>query len=301
MHEYRISPDPPFSFEQTAALLSPGADDSIDVFDGKRYTRLLDLDGRMRLALVSSLGAEQRPELIITLMNGTEQDERPVTRALDRMLGMSFELPTFYELCRTDPQLYGLSRDHYGLKPPQRLHPFEALALSIVGGPVGTHFFRASLSTVAESWAYNVAYAGHTFCAFPAPGTLAERRARELSRGGIGSRQAEYLHDLATAVVDGELDLEGLSRRPLEELLIRLRRCRGIGDLGAQLTALVGYGRLDCFPSADPALQQWIARNVHGTDDVDEQEAEAWAEQWGDVRGVVACYIYAELMKAGAI
>lgn len=301
MYEYRIRPDPPFSFEQTAALLSPGEGESIDVFDGKRYTRLLDLDGRMRLALVSNLGAEQRPELIITLMNGTEQDERPVTRALNRMLGMDFDLVPFYELCRSDPQLYGLSRDHYGLKPPQRLHPFEALALSIIGGPVGTHYFRASLSAIAEAHAYNVAYAGHTFCAFPSAETLAERTVEQLTRGGIRSRQAEYLRDLASAVIDGDLDLEGLARRPLQDLLIRLRRCRGIGDLGAQLTALVGYGRLECFPCADPALRQWIARHVHDTDDVDEATAEAWAEPWGDLRGVVACYIYAELLKSGEI
>lgn len=301
MYEYRISPDPPFSFEQTAALLSPGEDECIDVFDGKRYTRLLDLDGRMRLALVSSLGAEQRPELIITLMNGTEQDERPVTRALDRMLGMSFDLGPFYELCRSDPQLYGLSRDHYGLKPPQRLHPFEALALSIVGGPVGTHYFRASLSSIADAHAYNVAYAGHTFCAFPRPETLAEQRVSDLARGSIGSRRAEYLRDLATSVKDGGLDLEGLTRRPLDVLLSSLRQCRGIGDVGAQLTALIGYGRLECFPAADPVLQQWIGRHVHETDDVDESTAAAWAEQWGDLRGVVACYIYAELLKSGEI
>lgn len=301
MHEYRISPDAPFSFEQTAALLSPGEGEVIDVFDGKRYTRLLELDGRMRLALVSNLGAEQRPELIITLMNGTEQDERPITRALNRMLGMEFDLGPFYQLCRADPQLYGLSRDHYGLKPPQRLHPFEALALSIVGSPVGTHYFRASLSAIAEECAYNVAYAGHTFCAFPSAATLAEQRVRDLVRGGIRSQQAEYLHDLAVAVVEGELDLEVLARQPLDNLLASLRQCRGIGDLGAQLTALVGYGRLDCFPSADPALRQWIARQVHGADQVDERTAETWAEQWGEVRGVVACYIYAELLKSGDI
>ena len=71
MHEYRLTPTPPFSFELTASLLSPGPADHIDVFDGKRYTRLLELDNRMRLALVSSLGSEQRPELIITLMNAS--------------------------------------------------------------------------------------------------------------------------------------------------------------------------------------------------------------------------------------
>ncbi len=301
MHEYRLSPSPPFSFEQTAALLSPGPDDSIDVFDGKRYTRLLNLDGRMRLALVSSLGVEQRPELIITLMNGTEQDERPISRVLSRMMGMDQDLDPFYELCRSDPHMYGLSRDHHGLKAPQRSCPFEVLALAIASQPGSTHFFRASLSPLAERISYSVAYAGHTFCAFPDAENLAARKPKDLVCGAITAQQAEQLHSLAICVTSGDLDLKGLTRRPLDTLLSELQSCQGIGPLGAQLTALVGYGRLDCFPAADSALRRWIGRNVFETEEIDEQTAQGWAEPWGDLRGYAAIYIYAELLKEGSI
>jgi DNA-3-methyladenine glycosylase II len=301
MHEYRLSPPSPFSFERTASLLSPGADDAIDVFDGKRYTRLLDLDGRMRLALVSSLGAEQRPELIITLMNGTEQDERPISRLLSRMMGMDQDLSPFYERCRSDPHLYGLSRDHYGLKAPQRPGPFEALCLAIASLPGSKHFFRASLSSLAERFSYNVAYAGHTFCAFPDSESLAVRKPKDLADGSITAQQADQLNCLATAVESGDLDLKALSRRPLDTLMSELQCCKGIGPLGAQLTALTGYGRLDCFPSADSAVRRWIGRNVFETDEIDEQRTREWAEPWGDLRGYVAIYIYAELLKKGEI
>ena len=130
MHEFRLDPPAPFNFEATAAFLSPGADEIVDVFDGKRLTRLVDVNGRMRLVLVSSLGRNQRPELIVTLMNGTERDEPGVVSLLARMLGMGYELQPFYRMCRQDQGLYGLSSDYYGLKPPQRMHPFEAIALA---------------------------------------------------------------------------------------------------------------------------------------------------------------------------
>lgn len=301
MHEYRLSPTPPFSFELTAALLSPGASDAIDVFDGKRYTRLLDLDGRMRLALVSSLGAEQRPELIITLMNGTEQDERPISRTLSRMMGMDYDLSAFYEMCRADQQLFGLSRDYYGLKPPQRLRPFEALALAIASQPGSTHFFRATLSSVAERFSYNVAYAGHTFCAFPSTESIRSMKPKGLAKGPVTTQQADQLYALASEVESGELDLKALSRRPLDTLLSELQCCKGIGPLGAQITALTGYGRLDCFPSADSVLRRWIGRHVFETDEIDEQTAAEWAERWGDFRGLVAIYIYADLQREGDI
>jgi DNA-3-methyladenine glycosylase II len=301
MYEYRLTPTAPFSFELTASLLSPGVADHIDVFDGKRYTRLLELDGRMRLALVSSLGSEQRPELIITLMNGSEHDERPISRVLMRMLGMDYDLGPFYEMCREDQQLYDLSRDHYGLKPVQRLRPFEALALAIASAGQGVHFLRATLSPIAEAHSYSVAYAGHTFCSFPNPETLIEREVKDLSREPLDESQAARLRGLADLVKRGDLDLKAMRRRPTEEILETLASIEGVGKLGAQYTALCGYGRLECFPVGDPALRRWVARNVHKTDKVDVAAVSSWAERWGDLRGLVALYIYAELIKRGEL
>lgn len=301
MHEYRLTPNPPFSFELTASLLSPGAADHIDVFDGKRYTRLLELDSRMRLALVSSLGSEQRPELIITLMNGSENDERPISRVLSRMLGMDFDLAPFYEMCRSDQQLYDLSRDHYGLKPVQRLRPFEALALAIASAGQRSHYLRSTLSSIAEAHSYNVAYAGHTFCSFPSPATLAENELDELARAPVDRTQARRLSELAKRVTGGELDFKSLRRRPTDELLTVFQDIKGVGALGAQLTVLCGYGRLDCFPIADPTLCGWVSCHVHGTAEVDVDRVAAWADQWGDRRGLVALYIYSELLKNGGL
>ena len=301
MHEYRLNPTPPFSFELTASLLSPGSEDLIDVFDGKRYTRLLELDSRMRLALVSSLGAEQRPELIITLMNGSEQDERPIGKVLNRMLGMDFDLGPFYEVCRGDQALFGLSRDHYGLKPPQRLQPFEALALGVASRAQGVHFLRATMSPVAEEYSYRVAYAGHTFCAFPSPEVIADLEPKDIAKDSIDDDHAEQIHSLGSQAARGELDLKALGRRPLEDMLATLESRAGIDALGAQMTALCGYGRLDCFPLADPALRRWIAANVFDNGEVNEHAVADWVDQWGDVRGLVAFYIYAELIKQGEI
>ena len=75
----------------------------------------------------------------------------------------------------------------------------------------------------------------------------------------------------------------------------------GVGKLGAQLTALLGYGRLECFPLADARLQAWVAHHVHESTKPDPRAVAEWAEQWGDVRGLVALYIYAELLKNGEL
>lgn len=299
MHEFRVTPPAPFSFEKTASFLSSGAEDMVDVFDGKRYTRLLDLDGRLRLALVSNLGAEQRPELIVTLMNGTERDEPGISSALAHLLGFDHDLDPFHELCKRDQILYGLSRDHYGLKPVRRTHPYEALVLAIASQHASTHFFQASVSPIAEEHAYKVAYAGDLFYAFPAPGLLASTPPEALAVDTISIQQARFLHELGGDLDEGRIELEAWSRLSLPDLLDQLVSIRGIGPVGAQLAALVGYGRLDCFPSYDPVVRSWVARNYFDADEIEEREAAGWAEQWGDLQGLVAFYIYVDLRDKG--
>lgn len=300
MHEFRLTPPAPFGFESTAAFLSPGQDELVDVFDGKRLTRLLDVNGRMRLVLVSSLGTEKRPELIVTLMNGTERDEPSVVQLLQRMLGMSYDASAFYKMCRQDQALYGLSSDFYGLKPPQRMHPFEALTLALAARP-GTHFFRTSVSKLAESISYRVAYAGDTFFAFPTPRVVTKSDVAAMVEGGLEPAQAKQLYEVATRCMRTELDLIGLARSPTDTIIDQLVAQDGVGLLGAQLTALIGYGRLESFPSADPLICEWIGRNYDRPGPVEPFEANQWAEQWGAYRGLVAFHIYAELIRDGRI
>ncbi len=263
--------------------------------------RLLELDSSSRLALVSSLGAEQRPELIITLMNGSEKDERPTERVLSRMLGLDFDLGPFYELCQRDQQLYALSRDHYGLKPIQRLRPFESLALAIASEGQEKHMLRATLSSISEVHSYSVDCAGSRFYSFPNAATFSEHGVKDLTHEPVDSIQAGHLHNLATLVTRGDLGLKALRRRSTDELLTTLESLSGVSAVGAQLTVLCGYGRLECFPIADTLLQRWITRNVYNSDKVDLPAVEAWAEQWEDLRGLVALYIYAELVKNGEL
>ncbi len=300
MHEFRLTPPPPFGFESTAALLSPGSDGLVDVFDGKRLTRLLDVNGRMRLVLVSSLGSEKRPELIVTLMNGTERDEPGVVQLLSRMLGLSYDVAPFYKMCRQDQSLYGLSSDFYGLKPVQRMHPFEALTLAITSSP-GVHFFRASVSKLAEAISYRVAYAGDTFFAFPTPRVVTKSSVPAMVAGGLQQSQATHLRALAQRATSGQLDLIGLARAPSDAIVEQLAEQDGVGLLGAQLTALLGYGRLECFPTADPLVRAWIGRNYGRPGPVEPFEAHQWAEQWGRYRGLVALHIYAEMLRDNGI
>jgi 3-methyladenine DNA glycosylase/8-oxoguanine DNA glycosylase len=171
------------------------------------------------------------------------------------------------------------------------------LALAIASKGQGTHFLRSTLSSIAEAYSYSVAYAGHTFCSFPNAETIIERKVKDLAREPVDQTQAEQLHGLASLVTRGELDLKALGRRPTDELLATFGAIAGVDEAGAQLTLLCGYGRLECFPVGDPVLRDWISSNVLGGGKADAAAVAAWAGQWGDLKGLVALYIYAELIK----
>ena len=297
MHEFPVMPPAPFSFKNTAAFLSPGPGDVVDVYDGKRYTRMLEVNDRKRLVLVSSLGTAQRPELIVTLMNGTHRDEHAVALMLTRMLGLSFDPKPFYQLCRRDQFLYGFSSDYYGLRPVQRMHPFEALVTALIAEQTGQHFLTTSVSQLAIPVSYWVAFAGERFYAFPGAQVLAKLDPRAVVNENLTFKAVELLVALSREVAAGQIDLVGFARLPLEVMLDELESLRGIGPVGAQLSALLGYGRLDCFPSTDLILQQWIGRNYKDQERVTAAEAAAWADPWGSMRGLVALHIYAELLK----
>ena len=95
---------------------------------------------------------------------------------------------------------------------------------------------------------------------------------------------------MSTDVLPTLLDLAGLPAQPSNHV-------DGVSLVGAQLTALVGYGRLDSFPSADPMVREWIGRNYDRPSAVEPFEAHQWAEQWGQHRGFVALHIYAEMLR----
>ena len=92
------------------------------------------------------------------------------------------------------------------------------------------------------------------FYAFPSARTVADIGTEKLRELKVGFR-APYIHDAATKVASGELDLDMLDDLPTGELLSSLMTIKGVGLKVASCVALFAYGRLDCFP-----IDVWVKR-----------------------------------------
>jgi len=89
---------------------------------------------------------------------------------------------------------------------------------------------------------------------FPSAKTIADLCVDDLCpcRAGFRSR---YIFDAATKVASGEIDLEQISKMPLDEAKKELMKICGVGTKVADCALLYGMYRVDAFP-----IDVWIKR-----------------------------------------
>ncbi|MEU8615222.1 DNA-3-methyladenine glycosylase 2 family protein [Actinoplanes sp. NPDC048791] len=76
---------------------------------------------------------------------------------------------------------------------------------------------------------------------------------------GFSRQKARYARALATAVLDGSLDLGALAGQDDEQVDAALRTIPGIGPWTATIYRLMALGRPDAWPAHDIALAQAVA------------------------------------------
>ena len=71
---------------------------------------------------------------------------------------------------------------------------------------------------------------------------------------GISMKKALYIHEIATSVLDGSLDLEKLQAMSDEEVSKRLSQIRGVGVWTAEMLMIFSMQRNDVISSGDMAI-----------------------------------------------
>jgi len=120
------------------------------------------------------------------------------------------------------------------------------------------------------------------------PAALLELDDRELFEIGFSRQKTRYARELATAVLDGRLDLAALPALDDGSLDAQLTAVPGIGPWTATIYRLMVLGRPDAWPIHDIALAQAVA-DLRGLDRrPDAREMAGLAEDWRPWRAVAA-------------
>ena len=193
-------------------------------------------------------------------------------------------------LMRTDPKLGAIIK-RVG---PCELHavapkdPFEALCLTIAS---------QQLSTKAADTIFR------RFCdLFPPDRRPSPERVMTLTddqiRGvGFSRPKVSFIKDLAAHVLDGRLDLPGLTKQPDEEVMRQMVAVKGIGRWSAEVFLMFRLGRPDILPADDLGLMTAVHRAYKLRKRPDAKRLRKMGEKWKPYRSVAAWYLWASLSK----
>ena len=297
-----IKPVPPFNFELTAGYHTYFQSRyGTDTMEDGVYRRLLDLDDKLVLASVRSIGTLDAPELALELQ-GPELSPDDVESATDRvswLLGVDQDLAPFYELGRADQAMAGLVEQFYGLHLPHTASVFEALVLAVLGQQISTSVARIIRTLLIETFGPSAEFDGETYYAFPRPASIWASSPAELHTMKLTQRKSEYVHGLAGSALDPEMGLERLEELTDGEIIEKLVALRGVGIWTAQWALIRAVGRPDALPLGDLALRRVVSRLFTGGTEVTDSDVEDIAQRWSPYRTFATVYLFSAL-RTGA-
>jgi DNA-3-methyladenine glycosylase II len=130
-------------------------------------------------------------------------------------------------------------------RPPDA---YGALLRAIVGQQLSTKAARTIYLRVIDL------FGGST----PSPEQLLEAREEDLRAAGLSGRKTEYIRDLASHVLSGELELERLDELSDEAVIEEIVAVRGLGQWTAEMFLLFHLERPDVLSGGDLGIRKAI-------------------------------------------
>lgn len=125
---------------------------------------------------------------------------------------------------------------------------YGALLRAIVGQQLSTKAARTIYLRVIDL------FGGST----PSPEQLLEAREEDLRAAGLSGRKTEYIRDLASHVLSGELELDRLEELDDEEVIAEIVAVRGLGQWTAEMFLLFHLERPDVLSGGDLGIRKAI-------------------------------------------
>lgn len=125
---------------------------------------------------------------------------------------------------------------------------YGALLRAIVGQQLSTKAARTIYLRVIDL------FGGST----PSPEQLLEAREEDLRAAGLSGRKTEYVRDLASHVLGGELELDRLGELSDEEVIAEIVAVRGLGQWTAEMFLLFHLERPDVLSGGDLGIRKAI-------------------------------------------
>jgi DNA-3-methyladenine glycosylase II len=126
--------------------------------------------------------------------------------------------------------------------------PYGALLRTIVGQQLSTKAARTIYLRILDL------FGGTT----PAPAQLLEAKEADLRAAGLSGRKVEYVRDLASHVIAGELELDRFEELSDEEVTEEIVAVRGLGLWSAEMFLIFHLERPDVLSGGDLGIRRAV-------------------------------------------
>ncbi|MGH7503914.1 MAG: DNA-3-methyladenine glycosylase 2 family protein [Longimicrobiales bacterium] len=295
---------PPFSWKTLVAMLRLEATPALEIVQGHRYGRTVQLDGRSGVIFAEDAGEDVAGTRLRRLTgSGPDRETRsinthvnvdvsltlvPVLMPLLAGLRQLFDLdaePTVVDTCLGQNGLADLVSQRPGLRVPGAMDGFELVWRGLLRGRDAAHVSATELAhrvvvTLGEKLETGVPSLSRLA---PSAERIAGEGPSRLAALGVPSRRADAITSAARSVADGKLRL--LPGSDVAATRNALLEIDGMGDRLATMIIMRAVRWPDAFPVSDARLQ--CAAAVPNP-----KELRECAEKWRPWRAYAALHLW---------
>ena len=294
-----LNPLAPFRLDLTVWTLRRREDNQIDRWDGETYRRLLMIDEQPVEVAVTQVKPPDSPRLRVTLI-GADVDskvKKTVVSQLNRMLGLQVDLSEFYEFAFRQAKLGPLVRRFRGMRPPRFPSVFEALINATACQQMSLTVGIIMLNRLAGACGSTLDEKGLVTHAFPRPQDLAQRDPQAIAALGFSRQKVRAMIELASAIDNGQLNMESLVELSDESALANLQELRGVGRWTAEYVLLRGLGRTHIFPGDDVGARNNLGRWLRLATPLDYDGVRRVLSRWDGYAGLVYFHLLLDRLR----
>jgi DNA-3-methyladenine glycosylase II len=272
----------PFDIPRSLAGLGQWGDDLIDRWDGRRWLRALQLDGRWVPVRARPMGDPDHPALEVTA--ATSDLASAGTAVRFALAGSAETNAALAELIARDPAVAVADRRFHGVRPILQADPFTALIRAISAQQVNLRWAAEIRKRLALGYGEALTIDGEEARILDldrlARASVDDLRALQLTRAKSAS-----VIDVARAALDGRLEIGELARLEDEALIERLTLLRGIGRWSAEwfLARTLGRPRV---VAGDLGVRKAVGRAYFSGRVPSEAEVRTATAHWGAAAGI---------------